>query len=335
MRGVPSTLNNCKHSYWMRHFNRGRFLQRAAAKLSRICGGFALCTSFACTTNQTPSASSGAPNRHDTLTLKLPSRRRCCFFTFNSGGGANIRFGRSRRILGLSTCATSGSSGPVALHRTNTSSFSSLSIDPGRHVASWSRTQQTLSSSTSVGDARALSRRTDGSSSSASPDLTRASLNERLTANASPWQSTSDRCLASSVRLHDSNRVLFNFSRKHWMTSGGRTSKSGHVTNISMGFPVTSLTNTRAGPAAGGTGRFGGVAAAMATLGARGGAAALRWTTEPRRRRGQRLWACCSFFWGSAIFLLFLPWPRGGAPAAEASGGRAIRLGLPNTCTVA
>ena len=50
------------------------------------------------------------------------------------------------------------------------------------------------------------------------------------------------------------------------MTSGGRTSKSGHVTNISMGVPVTSLTSTRAGPAAGGTGRFGGVAAAMVWL---------------------------------------------------------------------
>ena len=72
------------------------------------------------------------------------------------------------------------------------------------------------------------------------------------------------------------------------MTSGGRTSKSGHVTNISMGLPVTSLTNTRAGPAAGGAGRFGGVAAAMAT---RGGAAALRG----------------SVFWGVLFFLGSLP----------------------------
>ena len=97
------------------------------------------------------------------------------------------------------------------------------------------------------------------------------------------------------------------------MTSGGRTSKSGHVTNISMGLPVTNLTNTRAGPAAGGAGRFGGVAAAM-VLYAVAGAAALRWPTEPRRRRGQRLFA---LFFGALPFIIIFYlglseelWPR-------------------------
>ena len=28
-RGVPSTENSCKHSCWMRHFRRGRFLHKA------------------------------------------------------------------------------------------------------------------------------------------------------------------------------------------------------------------------------------------------------------------------------------------------------------------
>ena len=143
---------------------------------------------------------------------------------------------------------------------------------PGRHVASWSRTQHTSFSSSVVGDANAFNLLTEGSSSSASPLFTRASRNERLTANASPWQSTSERCRASSVRRQLSKRVLRSFSRKHWITSGGLTSRSGHVTNISMGLPVTNLTSTRAGPAAGGTGpaagggggmRFGGVAAAI------------------------------------------------------------------------
>ena len=319
MRGVPSIENSCKHSCWTLHFKRGRFLHNAAAKLSRICGGLALCTSFACTTNHTHNASSGAPSRHDTLTRKLPSLLNFEEETFSSGGGANILFGRSLLMRGLSTCATSGSSGPQALHRTNTSSFSSRSMRPGRHVASWSRTQHTSFSSSVVGDANAFNLLTEGSSSSASPLFTRASLSERLTANASPWQSTSDKCLASNTRRQLSKRVLRSFSRKHWITSGGRTSKSGHVTNISMGLPVTSLTSTRAGPAAGGTGpaagggggmRFGGVAAAIvcesftrcAQVGQHCGALsfmpkdALR--SGAARRRGQRLLGRAALFFG-------------------------------------
>ena len=94
------------------------------------------------------------------------------------------------------------------------------------------------------------------------------------------------------------------------MTSGGRTSKSGHVTNISIGLPVTSLTSTRAGPAAGGIARFGGVAAAMVTLGAQVGVA-LQYGAA-----GQRL------FWRAALFFGALPCNYDLGLAKERSSGR-------------
>ena len=196
---------------------------------------------------------------------------------------------------------------------------------PGRHVASWSRTQQILSSSGSVGDANAFNLLTEGSSSSASPLFTRASRNERLTANASPWQSTSDKCRASNTRRQLSKRVLRSFSRKHWITSGGLTSKSGHVTNISMGRPVTSLTILGLGPLRAAPGLLRAAAAACASaawrlpsyakalrgalrLGSTAARSALCQKTrsgrEPRRRRGQRLWVLL-FFLGLPFFFIY------------------------------
>ena len=116
------------------------------------------------------------------------------------------------------------------------------------------------------------------------------------------------------------------------------------MTNISMGLPVTSLTNTRAGPAAGGTGpaagggggmRFGGVAAAIvcesftrcAQVGQHCGA--LSFMPKDALRSGAAAppraasLGAAAFFLGSALF--FLPWPLGGArprsPKAPPGGG--------------
>ena len=64
-----------------------------------------------------------------------------------------------------------------------------------------------------------------------------------------------------------------------------------------MGLPVTNLTSTRAGPAAGGTGRFGGVAAMVVRPHCGG--------QRSRAAAGAASLGVLLFFLGSALLIIF------------------------------